>query len=238
MSEELIAALEQCDAINVERILASGADPSFEDDGHSALGLALEKDDVFSAKLLIDAGAKTSASDLYEVRSTGMLRLFEASGLDLNVRNEGGETPLYCNRGYELLQTLLERGADPQISTNNHETALSFHASWGNLDAVEILLRAGADPNHHDPEVDATVLFYAVQFGHRLIVEALIEAGADVNFRNAKGRTAMSCALESGNLYLAELLIEHKADVAPECAIELKEMRRRMNVLLSHAQAD
>jgi len=87
-------------------------------------------------------------------------------------------------------------------------TPLHIAAGKGVLPAVEALLKAGADPNvlsalGHTPLYDA-----ANQAGTPEIVRALIQAGADVNLSNA-----LHMAARRGNLAVAEVLLEHGAEI-------------------------
>jgi ankyrin repeat protein len=58
------------------------------------------------------------------------------------------------------------------------------------VDAVKVLLAAGADPNAKTPAGD-TALHLAAWDGRAEIVRALVEGGADVNVRDANGKTAL-----------------------------------------------
>ena len=56
-------------------------------------------------------------------------------------------------------------------------TALSFAAALNNIDAVEHLLRKGADPNSEDNQ-NQTPLYYTISYGDSKSAQLLLDAGA------------------------------------------------------------
>ncbi|MCJ1380187.1 hypothetical protein MMC17_003290 [Xylographa soralifera] len=115
--------------------------------------------------------------------------------------------------GYnDLIKALLGFGVKPLHSTisatsraniderdRTGRTALGFAAATGNIDAVEYLLKKGADPNHEDTEKQ-TPLFYAVRYHHSKCVQLLLDAGANNQHVDSQGisllAVAVSCSCE------------------------------------------
>ena len=64
----------------------------------------------------------------------------------------------------------------------------------GRGDIVELLLKAGANPNLHASEENLTPLHDAASQGHLHIVRLLVAAGADKLARNSHGRTPYDLA--------------------------------------------
>jgi ankyrin repeat protein len=89
-------------------------------------------------------------------------------------------------------------------------TGLHVAAEYDQVDAVKLLLEAGADPNIRDEDGDTALLSHLNCYDNPLLVRALIQAGADVNIKNNMMSTPLhytdseACAL---------MLIEAGADI-------------------------
>lgn len=95
------------------------------------------------------------------------------------------------------LAALMEHGARPQVLDGS---ALAFAAAQGNLDAVKVLLSAGADANGRNAQGDTPLHGLAAKcWGPRCeaMVAALIEAGADPKVTNLAGRTPYEVARDN-----------------------------------------
>jgi ankyrin repeat protein len=76
---------------------------------------------------------------------------------------------------------------------------LTIAAVAGDLEMVDILLAAGADPRAIVGPYDSTALIDAAHLGHVAIVERLIAARAPLDHFNALGFTALIEAVVLGN---------------------------------------
>ena len=87
---------------------------------------------------------------------------------------------------------------------------LCVAAVKGHTEAVEVLLKRGADPNFQENN-GWTALHYAVSKGHVPVVKALLRAGADPEIRESSshGMTASYVAALRGHPHLVQLLDEH-----------------------------
>jgi ankyrin repeat protein len=135
----------------------------------------------------------------------------------------------------EIIQLLLEYGADPDFTTRDNETPLIIGIREGRAEAVRALLEGGADPDADDailiaaqrgeeemvrdllemgadPDLPTmSPLLAAVAGGHMGIAAALVEAGADVAARNARGRTVMNRARSNANRRTLRNLLARKS---------------------------
>ena len=86
-------------------------------------------------------------------------------------------------------------------------TPLQRAAGAGRAEAVELLIRRGADVNAVDRD-RSTPLHVAAFLGHEKTVHALVQNGADVNAANTRGETPLSVAMvdEGTTRYIASLL--------------------------------
>ena len=164
----------------VELSLWAGADPNYrDDDGRSALPVAVEHADWEIVPLLLEAGA------------------------DPNARTSDGEPAAAVaagNGNAGILAMLLDAGADPNARGESGIPVLVPAAIAGDAQIVRLLLDAGADPNTLAEE-DLSVLAIAVDRGNTEVVRLLLEAGADPN-----GPGIAKLVQKSGNADLLELL--------------------------------
>lgn len=108
-----------------------------------------------------------------------------------------------------MLADLLDAGISPNTRFGK-DSALTLAASRGDIDAMALLMRAGAEPN------DDTAMA-AVDGGHAEAVEWLIAEGTDVDIADPYGMTLLAHAALHGKAEVAERLIALGADVdAPE----------------------
>ncbi|PWT97908.1 MAG: hypothetical protein C5B51_30345, partial [Terriglobia bacterium] len=87
---------------------------------------------------------------------------------------------------------------------------LMWAAHWNDLDTVQALLRAGANPKLKSTFEDSA-LYEACLNGNAEIAEALLRAGADANASRGEGETALMTAARSGNAATVKALLAHGA---------------------------
>lgn len=87
-------------------------------------------------------------------------------------------------------------------------TALGYAASKGHLEIMELLLKAGANPNTSG---EVTTLQSGVLGGLETVL-LLIQAGADVNRIDKYGETALMSAAAIGKLDIVKELVQNGAD--------------------------
>ncbi len=91
-------------------------------------------------------------------------------------------------------------------------TPLLRAAVAGRAEAIELLIRRGADVNIGD-RARSTPLHAAAFLGHEETVHALVQNGADVNATNARGQTPLGVAtIDEGTTRVVASLLEIKLD--------------------------
>ena len=122
-----------------------------------------------------------------------------------------GVPPIFAaiqNRLYDKLIEAIEAGEDVNEHYKNR-TPL-FHAIYNSdIEALEVLLQAGADPNI----IDEHGLYTPLSMGNLKFAKMLVRYGADVNFQHNKSETAlMVAAKECNNFEHVRFLLEHGAN--------------------------
>jgi len=108
-----------------------------------------------------------------------------------------------------LLRLLIDRGADLDAVSDHSESALSVAALIGRLDAIRLLLEAGANP---DP-LEWSRLHRAVAIGTLDEVRERIKAGDDLAARDRWERTPWLLSIQTRDLAKAKLLLNAGADL-------------------------
>ena len=112
--------------------------------------------------------------------------------IDIEVKNKREEfTALHFASYYghpEIVELLLENGADIEGKDNYENTPL-INATWyGNLKVVKLLLENGADIEAKNIK-GITPLINTCLIGHYKITKLLIEQGADIEAKSNDGRS-------------------------------------------------
>eukprot|EP01112_Ceratiomyxa_fruticulosa_P011415 TRINITY_DN3095_c0_g1_i1.p1 TRINITY_DN3095_c0_g1~~TRINITY_DN3095_c0_g1_i1.p1 ORF type:complete len:883 (+),score=188.59 TRINITY_DN3095_c0_g1_i1:158-2806(+) len=144
--------------------------------------------------------------------------LVKEKGLDINQKNERGETPLHIailKENFETIQTLLDLGASLQLNTNQGNSPLYIACERGNLQIVKELITRGADMHGHKYQQHyQTPLMIAVIRNHIHIVKYLLDNGCeDLEYGDKNYCTPLFIASQNGLIEMMETLIQYGANV-------------------------
>lgn len=189
MTDDLFGAIDDGDADLVRELVERRAEIAEEHDaeGVSAVRRAIYAGRDEIATLLLDANP---ALDVFDTAAAGRTR-----GLA------------------ELLD------ADPELArawSSDGFTALHLAAFFGHDEAVELLLRHGAEVDvvARNSDLQVAPLHSAAAGGHAKIVGILLEHGAAPNVRQGGGYTPLHAAAQNGDRESVEALLESGADLA------------------------
>ncbi|KAI9374369.1 ankyrin repeat-containing domain protein [Aspergillus egyptiacus] len=111
----------------------------------------------------------------------------------------------------DMMQFLLENGANLHSLDMDRRTVLHIAAGTGDIALVIYLLKCGADINAADVH-GRTPLMHAALQRRSSMVQLLLKWGADINLANKSGRTALHIAVLRKDSPSIPLLVKHGAN--------------------------
>jgi ankyrin repeat protein len=191
-------------------LLEKDANPNAADIGYTALHAAILRSDLYLVKSLL---AHSANPNLRMTKGTPLRRASTDFNLPATLI---GATPYLLAAKFlepEIMQILVDGGADPKITMPNGATPLmlaagmgSFRSRRGNsviepenrvLATVAAAINLGASVNEVNLAGD-TALHAAASKGYDTVVQFLADHGAQVNVKNKRGQTPLAAALTSG----------------------------------------
>lgn len=233
VSTEFRAAVLDDNDAEVKRMIAAGESPDCVFNGETMLGSAAKHGSAKVVKVLLDAGVDPNEPcDQYghipltrpmhtEISASSAVAVVEhliAAGANVNATDFNREESVLMeacrNAPPEVVQVLIDNGADVNYETSDSETPLSAAITYNGgagasyLSKAKILVKAGADVNATGVElpVQNSVLNAVTKF--------LISSGADVNkvLRANKSNYPIE-ATKSENLEALKILVKAKANM-------------------------
>ncbi len=161
---------------------------------------------------------------MFSHRNDGAAQLLIQAGANVNVANRDGQSVLLVAiQSYwegkrldlgQLIELLLEHGANIEHKDSLGRTALSRAIDLGKLEIIELLLEKGADVNSTDNRGTSPPWRAVDQRVDTAVAELLITHGADINHKDKRGTTPLELACSKwGNPKTAQLLREKGASM-------------------------
>lgn len=169
--------VQQGATLEIHRGMIYSCAAEAEQDGMTALQLAVLHEHAATVRALVQAGS------------------------DINAQRADGQTGLMIamqKRNLAMTALLIELGADREARDNDGRTALMLAANTGDflVAVVDQLLRAGVTVDARDGKWDWTALMFAAASGQLKMTDTLLRNGANPTYLDRDGRTALMLAAD------------------------------------------
>jgi len=177
-----------------------------------------------------DANGRALLNEIKAKHYDKVTELLTKRYINTNVQDEYGRTPLielisqalweykseypehhrswkYRRIKIEIVQILLDKGADPNLQDTRGDTALYLATEQNSLEVVQLLLDKRANPNLQN-KYGETALHIAVEEENAEIVKLLLEKGANVDLQDRDGHTALSLATIRDDSEMVQILLK------------------------------
>lgn len=131
-------------------------------------------------------------------------------------QNKANGDPLFCavdDGNIAEIKSLIEKGADVNRTSKDGFAPIQVAARSGKVEAITMLIDAGARVNWQDKTGGMSPLHIATHYGHVPAMSALIKSGAHVNATDNRNGTPLTYAIRGGNLSGVNTLIQASVNV-------------------------
>jgi len=139
---------------------------------------------MLAGKVDVNSRNEIGQTPLHIALNEKIIKLLISKGADVNARDDQGMMPIF-NKEINLIILLVKAGADISLQSHKGNTALMWFAYSGYLDGIKYLILQGADIKVKNKD-NHTALDIAKKFGHLKVVEYLESAGFEAWFRSSK----------------------------------------------------
>ena len=223
----LILACESAQSESVNLLLEKAADPNICDAiSYTALHAAVHGcctnetlQEIINHKAHLDAQNIHGQTALWlacSYRQQDSVRILLAAGTNTNIADNFGNTSLHSavfgNCSKKMIRAIINHGADVNATNKFNETALIISCTKQNIDAIKVLLKAGAGTNIAN--ADGNTCLHAAVDGDcsKEVLETIIKHDVDVKATNKRNVSALMIACRRGNKDAINILLNTGAD--------------------------
>ena len=144
------------------------------------------------------------------------LKGYIAKGVDVNVTDEDGATPLLmaCCYGHtSCVDVLLKANADPNVAGKHGITPVFFTCQENHPSCLKLLIARGANLDTPNSQDGGSPLYIACSKNNVECLRMLCEAGADVNKPRVDGSTGLQTAMRKKHKECVKLCIQYGAEI-------------------------
>ncbi len=211
----IFKAVQENNLDAVKILIKNGAKINIKGDyfKRELLGMAASSGNLEMIKLFLKHGANinslngNNATPLINAcyrKHPSIVTYLISHGANLKQKNNQGLDALFIsvqNKHYECTEILLKHGANVDTTDMNGYTPLLWAAYDNNLRMVKLLLKNNADVNitSNDKRKDTPLMLAVFNKNVNIIKLFLNDKELDINELNARGITALDCAIRAGN---------------------------------------
>ena len=205
----LLLACESTQTNIVNLLLRKGVDPNISDiQGSTSLHAAVHGccanetlQDIINHKVQLDYqdnDGKTALLLSSSYRQQESLKFLLEAGSNPNIVDNDGDTCLHaavkggCSK--TIIYAIIDHDAHVNATNKDNQTALAIACVKKNVNAINVLLNAGANPNITDADGDTCLHTAALKECSKEVLHAVIDHGVDVNATNKENQTALTVA--------------------------------------------
>ena len=162
---------------------------------------------------LLKIRTKTNATPLHLAVLFGDVNVFDflmAQGLDPKATSNRGHNLLHYGAlsTPEMIRHVAKLGVRPTLTSESSYSPLHYAVEMGNLDAIEPLVKAGADPNART-RYKVTPLLHAIQRYHPRLAVEMKRLGGRTDVFDNRGVGPMGFAVGTSSLELLDEMLKH-----------------------------
>ncbi|XP_005095905.1 serine/threonine-protein phosphatase 6 regulatory ankyrin repeat subunit C [Aplysia californica] len=162
------------------------------------------------------ATSSTASLLCVQSRNLGLVTYFvQDCKVDVNKGNLEGLRPIHVaafNGDVDILGVLLKAGADPNVATKSHVTALINASVCGSLEITRLLIEKGARVDERAEDGWTPLMFFAQTGNSKCMEMILAKSKADIDSEEEKGNTALHIAVSNGKVDAVKMLLDKKAN--------------------------